>query len=277
MAARFSKPKGMTYTDLCIWIDNNFYEPGCDMNKAFEYMYIIAYMLASKKKYFTNIDDYDGYAQYLAFSTYTRMTNADKNQIKSVLNYMKSIMRFRKIGYQKETFSEVIDSEYNKAWNGDLYTEKNINRLENGNRVQLESLVEDLLTQIPKSVHKNIPKVYKSDKFVSKNIYTSVLLTLLYNFTLPKINEDFLKQKEAQSSTFNNVEYYHKHLDNETVLWYLPESMKSVVVLVVNKVKCEILNDIKSVIDDYKMSEQEYKNIFNDIIFGENDNGDENE
>lgn len=78
-------------------------------------MYIIAYMLASKKKYFTNIDDYDGYAQYLAFSTYTRMTNADKNQIKSVLNYMKSIMRFRKIGYQKETFSEVIDSEYNKA------------------------------------------------------------------------------------------------------------------------------------------------------------------
>ena len=277
MAARFSKPKGMTYTDLCIWIDNNFYKPGCDMNKAFEYMYIIAYMLASKKKYFTNIDDYDGYAQYLAFSTYTRMTNADKNQIKSVLNYMKSIMRFRKIGYQKETFSEVIDSEYNKAWNGDLYTEKNINRLENGNRVQLESLVEDLLTQIPKSVHKNIPKVYKSDKFVSKNIYTSVLLTLLYNFTLPKINEDFLKQKEAQSSTFNNVEYYHKHLDNETVLWYLPESMKSVVVLVVNKVKCDILNDIKSVIDDYKMSEQEYKNIFNDIIFGENDNGYENE
>ena len=79
-------------------------------------------------------------------------------------------------------------------------------------------MVEDLLTQIPKSVHKNIPKVYKSDKFVSKNIYTSVLLTLLYNFTLPKINEDFLKQKEAQSSTFNNVEYYHKHLDNETVL-----------------------------------------------------------
>jgi hypothetical protein len=53
--------------------------------------------------------------------------------------------------------------------------------------------------------------------------------------------------------------------------------MKSVVVLVVNKVKCDILNDIKSVIDDYKMSEQEYKNIFNDIIFGENDNGYENE
>ena len=101
--------------------------------------------------------------------------------------------------------------------------------------------------------------------------------TLLYNFTLPKINEDFLKQKEEQSSTFNNVEYYHKHLDNETVLWYLPESMRSVVVLVVNKVKCDILNDIKAVIDDYKMSEQEYKNIFNDIIFGESDNGYENE
>ena len=31
MAARYTKPKGMKYTDLCIYIDNNIYKPNCDI------------------------------------------------------------------------------------------------------------------------------------------------------------------------------------------------------------------------------------------------------
>ena len=50
MSALYSKPKGMKYVDLAIWIDNNFYEPDCDRNKAFEYMYIHDF------KYFWNSD-----------------------------------------------------------------------------------------------------------------------------------------------------------------------------------------------------------------------------
>lgn len=92
MAARYTKPKGMKYTDLCIYIDNNIYKPNCDINLIFQYMYIIAYMLASKAKYFTNLDDYDEFAYYLALAAYKRMTDKDKVPIKSVLNYMKSIM-----------------------------------------------------------------------------------------------------------------------------------------------------------------------------------------
>ena len=46
--------------------------------------------------------------------------------------------------------------------------------------------------------------------------------------------------------------------------------MESAVTLVVNKVKLDLLNDIRDLISDYTMSEQEYKYVFNDIIFGDN-------
>ena len=77
-------------------------------------MYILAYMLACKAKYFNNVDDYDGYAYYLAYSTFQRMSNQKLDRLRSVLNYMKKIMRFRKSTYQKETFTEVINPDYNK-------------------------------------------------------------------------------------------------------------------------------------------------------------------
>jgi len=78
-------------------------------------MYLLGYMLASKAKYFTNIDDYDGYACYLAYDTFSRMKNPSKVRIKSVLNYMKSVMYFRKMSYQNETFAEIIDPVYNTS------------------------------------------------------------------------------------------------------------------------------------------------------------------
>jgi len=83
------------------------------MDKAFTYMYLLAYMLASKAKYFNTITDYDGFAYFLAYSTYSRYKDQSKKPVKSVLNYMKSIMYFRKLTYDRETFCEVINPEYN--------------------------------------------------------------------------------------------------------------------------------------------------------------------
>ena len=44
----------------------------------------------------------------------------------------------------------------------------------------------------------------------------------------------------------------------------------------INKVKRELFDDLQDIISDSKMSEDEYKNIFNDLIFGENDEPFEN-
>ena len=269
MAALYTKPKDMKYVDLAIWIDNNFYKEDCDKNKAFEYMYILAYMLSCKKKWFNNIDDYDGFAYLLAYSTFQRMSNSKYTEIRSVLNYMKSIMSWRKASYQKDTFTEVVNPDYNKEWNGDLFTEKNISRLERNNSEQVTSIVNDLIARLPNTILNSIPTQYQKNKLQCKNIYSSVLLSLLYEYTLPNINKEFLEKKKKESTTFNSTEYYNKHIVSEIILWHLPKSMISVVKLVINKVKSELLYDIKDTIDEYKMSEEEYNNIYKDIIFGE--------
>lgn len=181
-------------------------------------MYILAYMLTCKKKWFTNLDDYDGFAYSLACSTYQRMSNLTRGKIKSVLNYMKSIMRYRKVTYLKETFVEVIDPDYDKNWNGDLYTEKTISRMESGNRSHLTSIINDLIEKLPQTILKSIPSYYNGNRLQMKNIYTSVLLSLLYEYTLPETNQKFLERKEQESATFNNVEYYHKSLTSELIL-----------------------------------------------------------
>jgi len=268
MGALYTKPKGMRYVDLCMWIDDNFYKEDCDRNKAFEYMYIIAYMLACKKKWFTNIDDYDGYAYLLAYSTYKRMSNTE-NPIKSVLNYMKSIMGWRKILYQGDTYKEVIDPDFQKSWNEDLFKENTKSRLESSNNEQIQGIVNDLIEKLPLSIKKSIPDFYTGNKLQSKNIYTSVLLSLLYEFTLPCVNKEFLERKEKESITFNSVDYYNKHLSSEIILWGLPESMRSTVQLVINRVKQDLLYDIREVIDSYKISDTEYNNLYKDLIFGD--------
>jgi len=82
------------------------------MNIAYSYMYLLATMLASKHKYFDNQKDYEEFAAILAYDTYKRMSNVKKGKIKSVLNYMKSIISFRRIGYNFQKRQKIIDPQY---------------------------------------------------------------------------------------------------------------------------------------------------------------------
>lgn len=72
-------------------------------------MYLLAEMLAYKHHYYTNKVDYDEYAFILACDTFQRMIDTTKTPIKSVLNYMKSIMYFRKTAFDSQRYQEAID------------------------------------------------------------------------------------------------------------------------------------------------------------------------
>ena len=43
------KDKKIKYTDMCIYIDNNINKPDADVEKIYDYLVKISYMLASKK------------------------------------------------------------------------------------------------------------------------------------------------------------------------------------------------------------------------------------
>lgn len=270
--ARFVKPSHLRYVDLCIYIDNTFYTPERNDSLCFEYMYLLAYMLASKARYFNNVDDYDAYACYLAQSTYQRMTNPNKVKIKSVLNYMRSIMYFRKVSYLRESFSEVIDPEYNQKWNSDLYIEKELTRLESKNYYLLQEIVFDIIKSIPNIIKENIPEVYKRDKITYRNIYLSSLISLLSQITLTESKEKYYEDKQNSVSSFNDTEYFNKHKGEEICCWRIDKDLESIIRLVLNKSKNTIAQDIRETMEEFKIDEDELKDLnFNLIDQGEQD------
>lgn len=270
--SRFVKPAHLRYVDLCIYIDNTFYTPERNDSLCFEYMYLLAYMLASKARYFNNVDDYDAYACYLAQSTYQRMINPNKIKIKSVLNYMRSIMYFRKVSYLRDSFSEVIDPEYNKEWNSDLYVEKELNRLESKNYYLLQELIFDIINNIPNTIKENIPQVYKQDKLNYRHIYLSSLVSFLSQVTLIKNKEKYFEEKQNSISNFNDTEFFNKHKGDEIHFWRLDPDLESVVKLVLNKTRNNIIQDIRETMAEFKIDEDELRDLnFNLIDQGETD------
>lgn len=263
----FKKPKGIRYTQMAMWIDANIHNDEFDENKAYEYMYLLAQMLAYKHRYFRNTGDYEGFACYLAYSVYTRLSDKSKPPIKSVLNYMKAIIYFRKVAYEQEHYIEIINPQYNKSWDSDVYREKSIAALESENRQIIESTTLDVLASISKTIYNCIPVAYKADKLTYENLYKSALISMLYKFTLPDIKQQSFNRRMNSGKKFNIVNYYRLNLKEEIKLWHLDESMEDVVRLIINKANQSLINNVKEIIDYYKISEKQFNDMSVDNIF----------
>lgn len=266
----FKKPSDMRYVDLCIWIDENFYKDDCDYNTAYTYMWLIAYMLAAKQKYFNTQAEYEEFSSILAYSTYQRMMNKNRPPIKSVLNYMKSILYFRKCAYDVQKQQRIIDPKFDD-WDPVSYTEscKSSYEVSVGSDRLFEGVTQTL-KDVPRIIKKNIPKVFKGDKVEYENIYISCLLSMINKVTLPAVYDDKLQSKLESSPTFDEVKYYKKYLDNDIILWHLPESFEVVVMTIINKVNNIIVNEINDLSDDIKISEVEFNGV---MTSGFNDGG----
>jgi len=270
----FKKPKDVRYVDMAIWIDENIYSENCDMDKAFTYMYLLAYMLASKAKYFKNLNDYDGFAYSLAFSTYSRYMDPNKKKIKSVLNYMKSIMYFRKLTYDRETFCEVINPEYNVTWDDNKYKLNKVVTLESQNRSNFIQLnLDGIFAELPALIQKNIPGVYTKDKSMRNCLYKSVLLSLISSYTLPQINQEKLEEKIDKLTSFNETNFYRRYLTQDIILWHLPQGMESVVKLIINKVNKELIEIIRSLSNDIKVTDYDLELMFKSAYENWNEEG----
>ena len=121
------KPK-LKYTEMCIYIDKNINNPNADVNKIYEYLVMVTYMLSVKRRFFNREDYYDQFAHYFATLVYNRMTDkrqfldeTDKNYIKpirSCLNYMKHIIYAKKCEFCNEEFNFITQSSDADVFNG---------------------------------------------------------------------------------------------------------------------------------------------------------------
>ena len=81
----FIRPKDVTYTDMCIYIDNNIYTDNYDVNTVYEYLYHIIFMLAKQSQLFNKHKYYDSFAIFGASRVYFRLTNKKQFELKSKL------------------------------------------------------------------------------------------------------------------------------------------------------------------------------------------------
>ena len=248
----FSKQENKKYTDMAKEFDNEFYTPNRDDNKLFKYMYLIFYMLACKGNFFKRFEDFDNYAQYAATKIYIRYLKKEKKgiRLKSVLNYCKSCKNHLKIDYQNETFEQVTKKD-----DDDVLTYRHVYRDNLGTSYSRANMVEDMnevLNAFPKIAYQVIyeESPYKSDKRFCKYLYQSCLLTFLSSITLTNNAIDKLASKQEAKVISDNyiIKQYQKNLEESLILWHLPQDYSDIVILLVNKIRSRMSEEINSVV-----------------------------
>ena len=114
----YSKPKDLSYTDMCIYIDAHAYDDKKSeevKEKIYKYIYWVSHMIAVKMHLFKEFRYYNDFAIWYTTQIFYRLENPkqyelDENgnpkmeKINSILNYIKSTIASRKISFEQQEF-----------------------------------------------------------------------------------------------------------------------------------------------------------------------------
>ena len=274
---KFNKAKDI-HSKMSIYFDENFYSDHRNDENCYRYMYLIYYMLACKKKYFRNYNDYDEYAQFATNIIYLRFIKKqlEGERIKSVLNYIKSTLYPLKVMYQNATFRNVIveDDMVNSSTQEMMrqYVQEQYN---DGIDEDIVAIFKDIPHYVSDAI-KNTP--YKYDKIMYRRLKISCLLTLLKSFTL---SSEHIKRLEARKEKgLNNTEVLYKMFNKEretsTTLWKLNESMGNYVQVLSNQIRKRIMREIEEIRQSYTLSNEALDSILMTAWDGTNMNDTDN-
>lgn len=250
------KPRGLKYTDLCIYIDKVNYYRDEDNNptglreltdeeieNVYTYLYHIIYALSVKKRMLNKKSDYDIFCIEAASDIYMRLrkpnqdyTGKQRNTkaIKSVLNYIKGALGFMCITWREKNYAQVISSENPKDTELVEY-----NGIKDFVRSQAETqfsyarklAFEELINNIPKIFKETADKsIFKKDKVNSYELLLSLYLTVLNSSTLRNNQSEKydsyalrykaiqqLSQKDKFTINFSNNPYITKEFIDMTI------------------------------------------------------------
>lgn len=279
----YHKDKDKKYTDLCIEFDREFWKEERDDFKLFKNMYLIYYMIASKRKFFMskNISEYDEYAMYATTTIYMRFLKKFKKgeKIKSLLNYAKGTASYLKKMYQDENYKQ---DSYQANKKDSLLVNQMQERLreivQQDYYYDIQEQTEAVVSTLPKIIKKVVNHTpYRDDKVMTKNLEMSCMLTLLSQLTLNNKSKEKLNKKETKSNTVETSTVY-KYLNeerNDVVCWKLSEDLSDYVRLLVNKIRKQLSTNIYEVKSSYEMSDDVLDSVIysayakDDVITGE--------
>lgn len=263
MSVTFNRPRGLKYTDMAIYIDNNLQyiaEPNLYPeieSRIYEYIYHIVYALACKSGYFKNFADYDLFSCYAASELFLSMRKKQMNAgkevrgkevipVKSSLNFIKATIFPLKVNYQRDTFATILDPKINEEV--DLIETSARENIQRDYRNDLEESYIDALKCIPQFINEVIAETpFRSDPLVCKKLYLSIILTLLNDITVPNKLKNKLKKKlDGNLANKYKIKLSDAYTDNinSEIIWHIDEDISSYIRLLVRKVKkkfsCEL-------------------------------------
>lgn len=267
----YTKPKDVSYVDMCIYIDNNVYNPeGFDEEKVYEYLYHIEHMLARTGRIFNDYKYYGDFAIYSANKLYFRLTNPkqfefDENnnpkmdKVKSILNFAKSTLHHFRIDFQQSEYCQCISKdayidEISYDFNNLLQSElDDLNCCEFGLTFSnIDKTCKQFLNTIP----------VKRDSSEWLNIYVSVMLTFLNTVTLNNIQKRRIKHLTNTGRLRDEHIYnaYESARNSKAILFHLDESMNDYILVLSRQLRHLIAKDLTDIL---------HTNISNDMVLNE--------
>lgn len=256
MTYTYNKPKGVTYTQMAIKIDDMAYSDSCDDELLFEYLYHLSFMLAYKAKYFKYANQYDEFALYLASNAFLRLKNKKQymldadgmpimSKIKSILNYLKKILYPKKVEFEQENYIQnPVDQK--EECIGLLPGYTFANKLSDSADALFKVEFQCCLRDIDKTVRntlKSIPYKYRSTEWY--NIYISVMLSFLNSFILSRKDIDSLVNAKYKINDYNKLLETYEHKGHDfIILFNLDKTMKQYIHILVKIIKKSIADDL---------------------------------
>lgn len=292
MALTFSsKPKGLKYTDLAIYIDanmqyikNNGEYPEIE-SRIFEYIYHIVYALSLKAGYFRDFADYDDFSCYAATDIYLAIRKKFLNEgqtfhgkpivpVKSSLNFIKATLFPLKINYQRDYFRQTTHPKFEEA--AENLLEQTKESIRESYRDDLLKSWTDVLSQVSVLLDTILRKTpFRNDPVMLCRLKSSVLLTLLNDLTLPNaVKQKILDKQENWEPEKLINSFYKKYLMNPVAVlrWHLDESFDGYIRLLTIKLKKELSKCFEYMIYGNDFSDE----LIDGIVNGTFDNSDYN-
>ena len=234
----YKKPYNVKYTDMAIYIDEHHND---NEDTVFKYLYHIAVMLARKSCYFMNDSQYDDFGIYVATRMFERLRSKTASPVKSILNYMKSMLHNLYIDFINDPLYFVKASPKEERFDYQGFNNVLIRSVDSVSISDFQFILYDITRSCRKFLE-TIP--YKKDSVEWTNIYISVLLTFVNSFLLTKSDN-----KEIVP-----------------ILFHLPEYFSNYVIVLTNQLRHVTVVDLQEVLHTRVSSDSLMnKNIFEDV------------
>ena len=266
MSMTYTKPYNVSYTDMCIWIDEHAYLEHCDETLLYEYLYHLSNMLAHEGRYFNSVSYYDEFSLYAASRLCTRLRNKKQFQltddgrpkltpIKSILNYIKTVIYPYKVDFEQENYSSFAEDVTLLAENNFDFSEYLSEGCKIFSQIDFILSIGNISTTI-RSYLSKIPHKLNSPEW--NNIYLSCLLTILNSITPSKSQ---LQKARCQDSKERLDVLYTLLREKEPVLYHLDNTYTNIIKTLVKEIQHLLTRELNMELHSYIPTETALKNM----------------